>query len=796
MEDHKSCEHCEEEIIIPVLLEKENKTHFFCCQGCKTVFEILEENNLQDYYKLRGETSEQKNGPVTLTNQKYKYLDEEEFLNTYATINEKTITMKFYLKGIHCLACLWLIEKLPSLLPSIVDSKLDMSKSTAEITIIKGSHFSEAAKLLENLGYPPHPIIENKEIESLRKKEDQKELIKIAIAFFCTGNIMLMSYSIYAGADGGIKQYFDWLSLILTLPVITYCSTSFYKNAISSVKQRSLSIDFPIVIALILGTLLSIRETLIGGENIYYDTLATLIFLLLTSRFILKKTQQKGLSASDVSSFFSNITTTLIENGQEKEIFAKFLNPDDTILVRAGETIPVDGTIIDGHSSINNSLLTGEVFPQEVKKGDDVFSGTINNQSDLKVLVKKAATDSKLGVILKSVEKGWHQKSEIIHITDQIAKRFVIAVFSISVIAFIYFSVFHSIETGVLRALTIIIITCPCALGLTTPLSLTLTLARLAAKGIIVKDEMVIEKINQAKTIVFDKTGTLTHGKFIVTELVGETDNKTLEVLYSLESRSQHPIAKSISEHLKLLWKKNGHIAHLNLEVENFEEIPGVGPRAIINNSLYQIVPLENKNSDQTACQLIQDDKAVLTIYLKDKVFEDANTEIKKIKKLSLNPFILSGDNQGVVSKVAKEIGIEPNQALGNQKPQDKLDFIETHDQTIMVGDGANDAMALSHSWVGVAVHGSVDISLRASSVFMSQPNIANITKLILVCKETIKVIKRNLLFSLFYNIIGVILALNGLITPFTAAIIMPLSSITVLLSTVFSTKNMREQLK
>lgn len=791
------CTHCKEKIVIPVPLVIGDIEHHFCCYGCKTVFELLQENDLTEYYRLRETSGKQSFSPILETKSKYSYLDDPEFIQKYATQTEQTIGLTFYLEGIHCLACLWLIEKLPEINKTVLEAKLNMSSSTVKITIMKGSPLADIAKMLEVLGYPPHPIMESSDVESLRHKEDHKMLIKIAVAFFGAGNIMLLAFSVYAGASGVVKTYFEWISALMSLPVMFFSAIPFYKSAWNSLKKRQISIDFPIVVALILGSIFSSYSLINETGHIYFDTLTILVFLLLSSRYLLKKAQQKGLNAAEVSNFFSNIVTTKIVNGIKEEVFAKFLKIKDTVLIEAGDTIPADGIILKGFSTINSSLITGEAVPQKAKQGDSVFSGTVNLSSELLIEITKLAADSKLGVILKSVEKGWNQKAQIVNFADSIAKYFVSAIFLISTIVFIYFTFNGRYEDAFTRALTLIIITCPCALGLTTPLSLTLNLSRLAKKGSIVKDESVIEKLSKASTLLLDKTGTLTYGRFKITEWVNLDKQSNYDsIIYALEKKSQHPIGKAIISYLHDKYK-NSDGTLTEIELIDYEETLGRGPSASFDSENYSIKATQSSQTlAQTTIALFKRDQEVVRISLSDELRENAKDEIQKIKEMGIEPIIISGDNSFAVNDAAAKLGIPLTHAFSGQTPEMKKEFAKKYPKAIMVGDGANDAIALSHAWVGIAVHGSVDISLRASSVFLSNSGLENITALIISSRETLKVIKRNLYFSLLYNIAGSILAMNGHISPLIAAILMPISSFVVLGSTLISTSKLREALK
>jgi heavy metal translocating P-type ATPase len=791
-----TCSHCGEKIVIPSKLKLKNEEYLFCCNGCKTVFEILHDKGFQEYYRLK-KTSDSISNPVVISEEKYLYLDDKDFLSKYTKQINNTHTMKFYLEGIHCVACLWLIEKLPEFIPGVLSSELNMSKSTCTVTTLENVNFSDVAKQFEMLGYKPHPVLETSEIEALAKKEDRKMLIKIAVAFASAGNIMLLAISLYAGLEEHyLKEYFRWLNFYLSLPVLLYSATPFYHSAFTAVKNRKISIDIPIVVAIILVTIAGVISLFQGTDHLYFDSITVLVFLLLFARYVLKKAQQKSLSATEVSSFFANQFATRInsETGIEEVVHAKFLNKLEKIIVRPGQNIPVDGLVLEGDSNINSSLLTGESLPEKVTKGSYVYSGTINLDKNLIVQVLNTPEESRLGKILESVESGWNQKADIVEFSDRIARYLVYTVFSLSIIIIFIMGFYDQWAEGMIRALTLIIITCPCALGLTTPLALTLTLGRLAKVGIIIKNEKVIEKLTKAKRIFLDKTGTLTYGSFQVVHFKSNQQIKNFEdIIFALESRSKHPIAKSITQYLeKKYYEQN--IQFQNISIDNFKEIPGIGVYGEVAGVTYEIKASDLSNNQTTTNVGIYQNAALVgEIQLRDEIRLDAKKSVDLLKKFHLKPMIISGDNQLTVNEVAKVLDIPFENAKGRVSPEEKNSIIQSHDKSVMVGDGANDAIALSSAFVGIAVHGSVDIALRAADVYISKSGVRHVLDLLTAANETMRVIRRNLVFSLVYNIIGTACALLGLITPLFAAILMPLSSLTVLISTFISTKKLNE---
>lgn len=780
------CRHCNEEVIIPLYSKgSEENTHAFCCQGCVTVYEILNQKGLSDYYQIKNESQIYKRrAPVEIKNEFYQYLDDENFIKEYSYLNaEKKQTMEFYLEGIHCLACLWLIEKLPEILPDVYGSRLDMAKSVATISKTAEGSFAKIASELALFGYRPHPLKKNEEVVHLKKREDRLNLIRIGIAGAGAGNIMLFSDFIYAGADGA---YADWFSLFivgLALPVLTFSAWPFYKNAYNAIKSKTISIDIPIAFSLLIGLIFGIYNLSNGIHEYYLDTLTDLVFFVLLSRYFLQKVQEEGLSANDLNFFYHN-DSILKKNAEGLFIdtHPRFLKVGDIIKLKENEMIPVDGTIINGDSKVNNSLLTGESRPIRRSIGDQVYSGTQNLNSEIIVQVEKLNEDTRLGKILKNVEGGWNQKSTIVGITNKISKYFLIITFVLAGIILFYFWEKNQALIGIKRALSLLIVTCPCAMALATPLALTNTLNRALKKGIVIKNDLVLEKISKVKSIFLDKTGTITFGKLCISKVssLKVPHIPIQDIIWNLEKKSVHPVAKTLLTYAKGL----GTIT--DYHVQDHEEILGVGVEGKILNHFYEI----KENA------IFENKIKVFKFHLEDTIRPESKTSVKMLQHFGLKTSILSGDEKEVVEKIATETGIPLSAAFYQTGPEEKLKLISEKDFSMMVGDGANDAMALSKSFVGVAVHGSMDISLRAADVYLATPGIKPIVDLVTISKETISVIKRNLAISFFYNLVAVFFVFNGLINPFWAAVLMPISSVSVVLSTLIGTQKLNRALR
>ena len=497
---------------------------------------------------------------------------------------------------------------------------------------------------------------------------------------------------------------------------------------------------------------------------------------------MLKKVQEKGLTANDLNFFYQSSSVMKKDGDTFVEIHPKFLKVNDLIKIKSNEIIPADGLVITGESTLNNSLLTGESLPQKIQAGENIYSGTQNIDGELLIQVTATDRESRVGKILKQVEDGWIQKAHIVEVTNKISKYFIIVTFILAALLFAYFFLQGNTNAAISRSLTLLIVTCPCALALATPLALTNTLSKASKKGIIIKNDEVIEKLSTIKSVFLDKTGTVTYGNLKVINFnVLNSDNPHLfEIVATLENKSLHPVARALREYALQQGAKK------ILPITDYKEILGVGVSGTINEHLYEI----------KSWQIFEDGNLLASYELTDQIRKDSKLAITFLKKLGITPKMISGDQAQVVNQVAKEANLDQANVWAEVTPEQKLKLIDDSDHAIMVGDGANDAMALSKAYVGVAVHGSMDISLRAADVYLTTPGIFPLIDLVIISRETMKVIYRNLSLSLIYNCFSVIAAYNGSITPFIASIVMPLSSLTILLSTVIGTKALNSRLK
>ena len=767
------CVHCDEQALIPLYQsgDREHKLPF-CCSGCLTVYEVLKEKSLTSYYDIKSNSGIfKRRSPVEHSKSTFTYLDDERFQSEhcYSTADGLRV-MEFYLEGIHCLACLWLIEKLPEFTPGIMSSKLDLEKSVVSIAVSPDGKFSHAARELDRLGYRPHALNRNDDAKKLHEKEERTYLKRLGVAGAAAGNIMIYSVSLYGGATESMAKIFNILTVVLAVPVFTYSAWPFYQSAWTSLKNRTLSIDIPIAMSLLMGFVMGVWGLVHRFEENYFDSLTALVFLLLLSRYFLRKIQDKGLSAGDLQYFYQNESVLRQTASGFEEVSTQFLKAGDVVQVRREEFVPADGVILEGDSLINNSLLTGESVPDHVKAGHPVFSGTQNMGPDLLIRIEKVSKETRLGKILRNVEQGWALRSRTVDLTSVVAKYFTLTVILLAITLFVILLPEKGMAMALTRALTLLIVTCPCALAISVPLTFHRSLSQAAHNGIIVKSDEVFEKLAKAEKVFLDKTGTITLGQLQVTEF--SSDRKLADIICSLEKYSRHPVARALTDFAL----KNGGVS---VDVKDFREIPGKGVEGTIGNKFYLI----------TGEEIREDGKVIASFRVRDGIRKDSKEIIGRLKEQGLGVSILSGDRPHVVEALAREAGIE--NAFASVSPEKKVELVKGKG-TVMVGDGANDAMALEGADVGIAVSGAMDISLRASDVYLTTPGLAGVEKLLVLSRETMKVVKRNLILSIVYNSFSVIFVFTGVISPLVAAIVMPVSSLTVLVSTLVGTKKMR----
>ena len=790
------CQHCG--LVVPI-----HRHDGFCCSGCRAVHQLLRSAHLDEYYRIRQDAGVfRAPTPVRPLSEKleqahpFLFLDDPGFRQELGI--ETHPRVQFYLEGIHCTACLWLIEKIPELLPDDVTSaRLDLQNSVVDLVFKEKGSISNTAEYLDHLGYRPHAIFSSEQKIDLAKRESRLFLARVALAGALMGNIMIFAISIYAGASGFIKDHFDWIILFLSLPVFLFSAVPLYQNAWNAIRNRRWSVDIPIVIALAAGLATSGYSIFTGGNQNYLDSLSGLVFLLLASRYFLMRLQKNAFRGVQFSESFYPVK---ILRNQKEYVWVKELKVGDEVEIPPGFRIPIDGVIVCGQSQVNESIMSGESMPKRVVEHEAVFAGSINSDSTLWVKVNAVGDQTRIGKIAQEIQKFEINRSETVKFAEKVAQWFTVSVLLWSSLVFGYFlAIRHLPWDGLQRILSILIVSCPCAFAIATPLALIQAFQILMKRGLYLKDPNDIEKVLKIEQIAFDKTGTLTEGVLQLQEVQwkvmfsAEAEDQYLSIIRSLEEDSKHPIARAF---LRYLDSKDVGSSD---EVENIKEISGQGISGTWKNRKIELKACTPKIAligqdleNYIRASLLVEGKEIAQFLFSDRLRADAKAVVSQFQKRGLPVWMLSGDHASSTRSIATSVGLSEERVLFELSPEGKASWLQSHPGTLYIGDGANDGLALNQASLGIAAHGALDLSMKAASIYLTQNKLQSIIDLFTVSKETKKILNRHLVFTIVYNTSTIALASLGMLKPLIAAVLMPLSSLLILFSTQIGTKRLR----
>jgi P-type Cu2+ transporter len=787
------CAHCATPLTGVAPVEREGSS--FCCPGCSAVYAAIQAAGLGAFYagrELIGAAA-----PAQPSGRRFAELDDPALCSTFEAHADGTLATELTLEGVHCAACVWLVESLPRVVSGVREARLDFGRSTVVVRWQPAeARLSAIAAALDRLGYTPHlPGALGRE-----RPGDRSLMMRLGVAGAIAGNVMLMALALYSGAgsgvDGDYASFFRWGSLFLALPAVAYCAAPFYRGARASVVTRAPSMDLPIAIGITAGFVSGAINTLRGQGEIYFDTITVLIFLLLVGRWLGQRQQRRAATAADFALALAPSTARLVEGAERREVRADTVAREALIEVLPGERIPVDGRVESGESTLDARLLTGESAAVEIKAGDRVYAGTENLTRRLLVRSECAGSETRVGQLVRSMERAQRERAPIVRVADRLAARFVWIVIALAAATIaLWWHVDPSL--AVEHAVALLVVTCPCALGMATPLAVSVALGRAARRGILVKNGEVLEALAHPAEIVFDKTGTLTLGRPELLEWQGS--HETALRASAAERGCDHPLARSF---------QRAFPAPGELVESEIERLPGAGVRAIVGGHRLLVGNLELLRasgvvvaeaterrvrelaaSGATSVLVAEDGAFAGLAAFGDALRDDAAASLSALAALGSTVRVLSGDHPLVVERICRSLPVRSFR--GGASPEQKLEEIRAHvaagRKVVMVGDGVNDAAAMSAATVGFAVHGGAEASLLAASVFATEPGVAPVLEAVEGARNTLRAIHRGLAFSLGYNALGVVLAMTGVLSPLVAAVLMPLSSITVLASALRS---------
>lgn len=788
------CTHCD--LPVPMGLVVPDASEQFCCSGCRVAYQLIHENGLDAFYQMADRSPLMSFARQEDTSEFAEY-DQDSFLQKFAhTVSDDQMETSLLLDGIHCAACIWLIEKLPQILPGVNEVTLNWAKQTAKISWQPDAvPLSRIASTLSQLGYYPHPIRQS-ENETRRRKENRRHLIRIGIAGAAAGNNMLIAVAIYLGMfsqmGAAMLTMLRVASCVIGLASLLGPGRIFLRGAWIAIRTRTPHMDLPIALGLLVGSIAGLVNTVLGIGDIYFDSLTVLIFVLLVGRWIQFRQQNRAADSVEMLYRLTPKRARKLIEGRAIDTFLDMIEIDDLLEVRAGDLLPVDGIIVDGQSEVDESILSGESRPVLKNPGDEVLAGTKNRTSRITVRTTQTERGTRLSRLVDLVEQASSEKPEIVQWANRIGGYFVAVVLFVAMVTLATW-IWTDAGVAIDRTVALLIVACPCALAIATPLAISVALGRAAKRRIMIKGGNVLQMLTQPGLIWLDKTGTLTEGRMEVVQWRG--DRQWASAVHQLELNSTHPVGKALVEYLES--------SEPSTEVESVETHEGmgmsgsvkgqqilVGNRALLNqhgvslDSQWQSVADDILKDHLAPCWIAVGGTIQAVAAVGDHIRSDAQESIAVLKAQGWKVGVLSGDHQEIVDQVSRRLGIQPDMANGELSPEEKVKRVQLslqeHDTVVMVGDGVNDSAALAAASVGIAVHGGAEASLAAAPVYLAEAGLSPILQLLAISKSTANTMRVNLGVSLTYNLAGATLAFLGFINPLVAAILMPLSSISV----------------
>ncbi len=763
-----------------------------CCHGCQAVAQAIIDGGLASFYLHRETPSRKPEDLVPEALQRFELYDQQALQQTFVESDEAdTKTASLILEGITCAACVWLNERHVNALPGVLDFSVNYSTHRARVRWDESRiHLSDILKAVTEIGYVAHPFDPGRQ-ETVHKKEKSAALRRLAVAGLGAMQVMMLAIAMYAGdysgMDEDLRVFMRWVSLVLTIPVVFYSGASFFTTAYRDLKRRQLGMDVPVSLAIGGAFAASVWSTIFNGAEVYFDSVCMFAFFLLTSRYLEMGARHKAGEAAEELVKLLPATATRLSDDGESVVAVSELMPGDRVLVRPGETVPADGIVCDGQSSVDESLLTGESLPRSRGTGDELVGGSVNVESPLTLQVEKVGDDTLVSAIVRLLDRAQAEKPRMAKLADRVAGWFVSVQLTIATLVAVWWS-FHAPEHAFAITLSVLVVTCPCALSLATPTAITAASGALTRLGLLTTRGHALETLAKVSHVLFDKTGTLTRGLLQLAEVEPFAPDRAdrercLALAAALESGSEHPVAKALAAQVERA-----------PEVSELTALPGQGMQGTVEGRRYRIgnsayvtelsgvaMP-EGGGSDATEVLLGDEDGVLARFSLRDELRADADVAIRQLRDLGLRVEILSGDAAGAVERVAGELGIDD--ARSRMRPDDKLARVralqaEGH-RVAMVGDGVNDAPVLAGADVSVAMGQGAQLAHASADMVVLSERLGALGDGVAKARQTRKIIKQNMTWAILYNASALPLAAAGLVAPWMAAIGMSLSSLVV----------------
>ncbi|QDW24667.1 HAD-IC family P-type ATPase [Pedobacter sp. KBS0701] len=773
------CYHCGEDLP-KVKYQTDDKD--FCCAGCMAVFKILSENNLCNYYVYNNNPGRQ------LKNESHlEYLDDPKIIDQLLDYkHESSSIITFYIPAIHCSSCIWLLEHLYKINPAIFSSRIDFLKKQVTINF---NHEEISLKYLvetlNQIGY--EPLISLQDVVKAHSTSVDKVLVlKIAVAGFLMGNVMLFSFPEYFGLSGFEKQFqslFGWLNLAFSIPAAFYCGRDYFTSAITSIKHKHINLDTPLALIIAILFLRTAYEVIFATGPGFADTLTGLVFLLLMGKWLKQRTYHHISFDRDYRSYFPIAVTTL-QKGKEKPVSINDIKIGDRLWIRNGELVPADAILMKGDAWVDMSFVTGESEPIHKVLGEIIYAGGRQTTEAIELEVIKPVSQSYLTGLWNN--ENYKNNINKQNFNDSVAKYFSLGVFLIAFSATAYWLFQHDSHKAWSAFTAVIIVACPCVLALSTPFTLSAILSVFDKKGFYVKNTDAVEELAKCDTLIFDKTGTLTSNENAEISFSGALTNEEKLIVASLLRNSTHPLSRHI-------------LKALNVErfysLNDYKEVVGKGLSARINNhTIYaghlSMIPITVKSAGETGVHILINHTYKGCFDIKQQWRPGLAQLVSKLAKFNLQ--VLSGDTDKDRSMLTT-IFPENTTIRFRQRPHQKLDAVlnlqESGNTVMMLGDGLNDAGALKQSNFGIALTDNINNFTPGCDAILKGGALNLLPYFIQLSKDGLKVIKISFAIAIAYNCIGIYYAVQGTLYPLVAAVLMPISTVTIILFTTLATR-------
>ncbi len=784
------CTHCQLEFDETVMITEEKSPNvYFCCNGCQGVYHLLKDDGLESFYEKMGNSTI---APPVESDDNAGNFDLESFKQRYIKRTPDGFSkVDLVIEGIHCAACVWLNEKVLDSTDGILEANINFTNNKAKIIWDEDTiKLSEIIEKIRSIGYNAYPYEQSS--EDVKASSAQRDyFLRMSVAVFGSMNIMMIGVAKYAGYFSGIKpenlHLVHMAEFLFATIVLFYSGWIFFRGAYYGLKNKIINMDLLVSGGALITYIYSLTILFGANGHSYFDSVTMIITFVLVGKYLEVLGKKSAVDTMDKIKSQVPLEATIVEDGVKRVVSLDEIVVGNIIEVKNGEKASVDGKSIVKESIYDESSLSGESLPIEKQEGDMIYSGTINSGMVMRYRATKNYANSTLSTMVNLLEDSLASKPKIEEMTNELSKYFSMVIILLAMATYVGWYLYSGdLEKALIITIAVIVIACPCALALATPIASLIGISWATERGLLFKEAKFIETFAKVTTVVVDKTGTITEGNLTVKKHSTELNSQDLALLYAMADSSTHPVSRAIKKYLEQEYD-NIEI----VELDKIEQLGGQGLKAEYkgetllggNSKLLDehYIELDSK-SDYTIYHFVIGVRVVVSFELEDSIKKDAKEMINYFKKIGIELIMATGDHEKVAKKVADEVGIKT--LYFGMSPLEKAELLtslkEQGKTVVMVGDGINDALALSKADVAIAMGSGADVALAMSDVVVLNDSLKGIKESFIISRRTYTFIKQNLLLSLIYNVITIPLAMAGFVIPLVAALSMSLSSLLV----------------